>query len=154
MRRLQSKETQLVIRVPMLPPNPNKSSRNWYVNHKTEQEYADSVHFYAVNARNIWEHHGHYWTTLPKATITVSFEIPHSRKGPLPDYGNLLMRMKKAVDRLTARPSGVGVYARIGTGLIADDSPKCLTWVMPSEGQQVIRGEEDATIIEIAEILR
>ena len=34
-------------------------------------------------------------------------------------------------------------------GLIADDSPKCLTWAMPLAGEQVIRGEEACTVIKV-----
>ena len=147
---------ELTIRVPLLPPNSNKSSRIWYVNHKGGQEFAYDVRRCAVDARNRWEterfgwgHQSGEWQTLQKAMITVSFEIPRSRRGSLPDYGNLLMGMKKAVDQLTARPGGVGEYAQVGIGLIADDSPKCLTWAMPLAGEQVIRGEEACTVIKV-----
>ena len=147
---------ELTIRVPLLPPNPNKASRSWWPNHKAQQKFAHDVRRCAVDARNKWETEHHAWRrqsgewpTLQQATITVSFEIPHSRKGPLPDYGNLLMGMKKAIDQLTARPSGAGEDQRVGIGLIADDSPKCLTWAMPPAGEQVTRGEQDCTVIKV-----
>jgi len=114
-----------------------------------QQEFALAVRLCAVDARNRWEQQSGEWHMLQKAAITVSFEISRSRRGPLPDYGNLLMGMKKAIDQLTARPSGVGEYARVGIGLIADDSPQCLAWAMPSVGEQVTRGEQDCTVIKV-----
>jgi len=118
---------ELTIRVPSFPPSLNKASRNWWVNHEAAGEFADMVRLCAIDARNRWEGKRR-WPTLDKAIIFVTFIVPESRHGPMPDAHNLFGSMKKAIDVLTARPSGTGEYARVGIGLIADDAPTCLTW--------------------------
>lgn len=142
----------LVITVPALPPNPNRASRNLHVSRRDQKEYATLVRYAALDARNRWEgsaldRKARRWPTLASATITVSFVVGCSRRGPLPDYANLVHGMKLAIDELTARNRGNG---RVGIGLIMDDSPECLTWDSPAPGEQVIRkGDESLTVIRI-----
>ena len=150
------KPVKLVIHIPQFPPNLNKLSRNWYANHIQERMYAVQVQLYAVDARNRWEeaYPPHRWPTLAKATMSVIFLVPASRRGPLPDAHNLLATLKKSIDALTARPRGTGEYAQVGIGLIEDDSPEHLTWGDIRVVRQGTKEVTEITIEEIVEILR
>ena len=104
-------DTTLTIRVPFLPPNINRHSRNWYTTRHADQEYAGLVCLSAIDARNRWEvQHGTRWLTLPHARIEVYFRT-NAERGPLPDTHNLYAGkgLKAAIDRLTDRHySGCG----------------------------------------------
>jgi len=138
----------LTIAVPALPPNLNKASRNWYAEHKRLKDFAELVRLCALSAKNEWEcRPGATWTPLERASIEVQYVIPRSQRGPVPDSHNLTGALKKAIDRLTARPRGHGDDADVGVGIIQDDGDG-LTWLAVP---LVRRGAEEQTIITITE---
>jgi hypothetical protein len=137
---------ELTIIVPALPPNPNRSSRNWYASRKGLKGFAALVTGCAIDARNAIG----FGRTMESATISISFVIPTSKRGPVPDVHNLLMGLKPAIDQLTARERGTGANRTAGIGIIKDDGD-CLKW---GAVEVVRRGDEEQTIITIRETSR
>jgi len=146
---------ELVIVVNSLPPNPNRASRNWHANRKAQKDFGVLVRMCAVSYLNGWleyqmamrETINVDWEPLPRATISLQFVIPTSKRGPVPDVHNLLMGLKPAIDQLTARERGTGRNRTAGIGIIEDDGDG-LTWGTVEVKRE---GDDEQTIITIRE---